>query len=196
MSTPASNVTLLLRLVSSGDQQARAELFRLVEGELRKRAGGYLRQEQPDPAVQTTVLIDDAFLKLVGGQHVNWQDRAQFYRYAARAMQRILIDYARKRKAQKAIPGDRLAPLANSADPVAKGFLNNLDALELYEALERLAGVYPEEAEIFWLRYFGWQFKQIEDILHLGEKHVDNGYRLARGWLRRELATEDDDHEP
>jgi RNA polymerase sigma factor (TIGR02999 family) len=190
------DITTLLKRVSSGDAQAQNDLFRLVERELRRRAHGFLRQEQPDPALQTTVLIDDAFLKLVGGQRVHWQDRAQFYRYAARAMQRILIDYARKRRAQKAIPGDRLAPLANSPDPLAKGFLNNLHRLELYEALERLAGVYPQEAEIFWLRYFGWQFKQIEDILHLGEKHVDNGYRLARGWLRRELATEDDDHEP
>src|SRR5438445_11345658 len=134
MPTPASDVTLLLRLASTGDQQARAELFRLVEGELRKRAGGFLRQERPDPAVQTTVLIDDAFLKLTGNQAIRWQDRAQFYGLAAKVMRQLLVDRARQRAAQRRGGGVRPVRLAQVPEPQAENPLRQLDLLALDEA--------------------------------------------------------------
>ena len=91
------DVTALLRLVQGGDRQARDDLFRLVENELRKRAKARLSRERPGHGLQTTELIDETFLKLLGGTPVTWEGRSHFYASAARAMRQILIDQARRK---------------------------------------------------------------------------------------------------
>jgi RNA polymerase sigma factor (TIGR02999 family) len=189
MSPPPSDVTRLLRLVSSGNQQARDELFRLVQDELRKRAHVYLRQERKDPSLQTTVLIDDVFLKLTADQAIDWQDRAQFYRLAARVMRQLLVDRARERDAQRRGGGVQPAPLDQVAEPLAGRASPPLSLLIVDEALTKLAQTDPELAEMVELHHFGgWELKQIaEDILHIPYKQAKTRWQLAKAWLRREL---------
>ena len=114
---PDPDVTTLLGLANRGDEAAKEALYRLVEAELRKRAHARLRQERPPHGLQTTVLVDDAFLKLIGGQNLTWENRAQFYCLAAKVMRQVLVDEARHRAAVKrggAVP----VPLDSVPDPV------------------------------------------------------------------------------
>lgn len=189
MLPPQPDVTTLLRLAGAGDRQACAELFRQVEGELRQRAHAYLRRERPDQGLQTTVLIDDVFLKLVGNPNTSWQDRAQFYRFAARAMRQLLIDHARQRNARDRGGGAGPAPLDQVPEPGAEAACDPLDLLALDEALTKLAAANPDLAEIVELHHFGgWDLKQIaEEILRVSYKRAKTRWQLARAWLRREL---------
>src|SRR5262249_30290752 len=157
---------------------------RLVTGELRRRARASLRHERPDPALQTTVLIDDTFLKLLGDRSIAWEDRAQFYRLAARAMWQILVDHARKARAQNEGGGARPAPLHEVPEPAAPGALGALDLLVLDEALARLAQAAPALAEVVELHHFGgWELKQIaRDILGISYKQAKSRWQMAQAW--------------
>ena len=109
MSAPRSDVTALLARACGGDRQAQSELFRLVEPELRRHARACLRDERPSPGMQTTVLVDDAFLKLVGAGDLPCESRAQFFCWASRVMREVLVDEARRRAAAKRGGGERPA---------------------------------------------------------------------------------------
>jgi RNA polymerase sigma factor (TIGR02999 family) len=197
MSTPPSDVTTLLRLVSNGDLAARDELYRLVEKELRQCAHAYLQHERPNPALQTTVLINDAFLKLVGSQNVTWEDRSHFYRFAARVMRQLLIDYARQANAQKEGGGVRPASLDEVAEPLARKTADPLVRLVLQEVLAKLTATDPELAEMVKLHLVdGWTLEQIaRDLLNISPKQAKTRWRHARAWLLRELSNWDDDHD-
>jgi RNA polymerase sigma factor (TIGR02999 family) len=190
------DVTALLRRARD-DPGAREELFRLVADELRQRAHAWLSRQPPDPALQTTVLIDDAFLKLVGGRAIAWQDRAQFYRLAARAMKQVLVDYARRRRAAKGGGGVRPDSLADVPEPAARGGLAAPDLLALEETLVKLAREAPDLAEVVELHHFGgWDLKQVaQDILGLSPKQVERRWQMALAWLYRELNPKEERHE-
>src|SRR5271170_6841319 len=111
-------ITALLSLAARGDKSAQEELFRLVEGHLRRQARAYMRQAQPTHLLQTTVLIDEAFVKLVGDQEILWENRSHFYCFAARVMRQFLVDEARQRGADKRGGGVPPLPLQSVADPV------------------------------------------------------------------------------
>ncbi len=190
MSAARPDVTTLLHQVSQGDLRARDDLFPLVEAELRKRAHAYLRREHADPALETTVLIHDAFLKLTDGRPAHWQDRAQFYALAARCMRQILVDHARSRAAQK--NGSAPTPLDQVPEPAARGSLAPSQLMDLHEALERLAVLAPELSQIVELHHFGgWELKQIAvDVLNISYKEAKNRWAMAKAWLYRELHEE------
>jgi RNA polymerase sigma factor (TIGR02999 family) len=190
MSTPQPDVTTLLCLAGGGDRHAQEELFRLVEGELRKRAKAYMRRERPGHDLQTTVLVDEAFIQLVGNDNMTWENRSQFYALAAKVMRQILVDDARQRAATKRGGGDHPAPLervTELADPTAS---DPLTVLALNEAMKRLAEDYPELVEIVELHHFaGWSLKQIaEDILHFPYTTVKRRWQQARARLHREMS--------
>ena len=195
MPAPGQDVTTLLRLASGGDRQAKNELFRLVEGELRRTAQASLSQERPGHSLQTTVLIDEAFQRLVGGPGRTWEDRAQFYRCAARAMREILVDHARQRAAGKRGGGARPGSLDQVPEPADRKPLDPLTLLALHEALDKLAVTNPEYSQIVELHHFGgWELKQIaEEVLSVSYKTVKRRWRMAKVLLYRELCGDADD---
>src|SRR6202035_4566514 len=95
MSGPSGEITLILQRLKRGDRHAHQELFSLVYEELRRMAAHYMRSERPDHTLQATALVHEAFLRLMGGAQIQWQDRAHFFAVAAQTMRRILVDHAR-----------------------------------------------------------------------------------------------------
>jgi RNA polymerase sigma factor (TIGR02999 family) len=195
MSAAWSDITALLGLASRGDREAQAELYVRVEAELRRRARAELRHETPTPTVQTTVLVNDAFLRLVGDPDVSWADRSEFYCCAARVMRMLLVDAARRRLAERRGGGSRPAPLDDIAEPVDRRSPDPHHLVALHEALDKLAGPYPELIQLVELHYFnGWELKQIaQDILHVPYVTVKRRWARAKALLYRELAGGDDD---
>jgi RNA polymerase sigma factor (TIGR02999 family) len=185
---------MLLGLASQGDSAAQEQLFRLVEGDLRKLAKARLRHERFSPDLQTTVLVDDAFVRLVGNQTLTWESRAQFYCFAAKIMRQILVDDARRRDAQKR-GGDRTAPLDEVPEPIDWQPLEPATLLALHEAMDKLATSQPDLIQIVELRFFaGYELAQIaEDILHLSYPTVKRRWQRARALLLREISGDEHD---
>lgn len=183
---PRKSVTALLAKVSSGDRGAKEELFRLVEGELRTIAEKYMRQERLGHTLQTTVLVDDAFVQLVeDGQELNWESRTHFFRTAAKAMRHILVDYQRKRLAEKR-GGEQQQPREDverlGEQPVSD------DVLALDEALTKLAQLDARQSDIVELHHFGgYTLGQTADVLGVSRSTVKGQWRAAKAWLHREL---------
>jgi RNA polymerase sigma factor (TIGR02999 family) len=189
MPKPQPDVTTLLILAGGGDQHAQEELFRLVETELRRRAKALLRREQPDQLLQTTVLVDDAFVQLIGGKNVNWQNRSHFYALAAKVMRRILVDDARQRAASRRGGGDQPIPLDRIPQPVGCNAADPLTLLALDEALTKLAEHHPELVQVVELHHFaGWQLQQIADILGIPYRTVKHRWQRAKAYLHREMS--------
>jgi RNA polymerase sigma factor (TIGR02999 family) len=188
-------VTALLGLAARGDRQAQEQLFRLVEGELRRQAKACMRQARPTHVLQTTVLMDEAFVKLVGDQDISWENRSQFYCFAAKVMRQLLVDDARQRTAEKRGGGVQPAPLQGVPDPVDYSALDPLTLLGLHEALTRLGDTYPELIEIVELHHFGgWELKDIaENILNIPYTTVKRRWQRAKALLHRDIAGADDD---
>lgn len=195
MAVHQPDVTTLLGLASGGDRQAREELFRLVERELRNRAKGYMRHEQPTPNVQTTVLVDEAYVRLVGDQNIHWENRAEFYCCAAKVMREILVDEARRRGTEKRGGGERPAELDRVPDPVDRTASDPLTLLAVHEALNELAESYPDVGQIVELHHFGgWELKQIaEEILHIPYTTVKRRWQRAKALLYRQISGDDED---
>src|SRR5262249_5369675 len=139
MPTPRPDVTTLLCLAGGGDRHAQEELFRLVEGELRRRAKAYMRNERPGHDLQTTVLVDEAFVRLVGEDNMTWENRSQFYALAAKVMRQMLVDDARQRAACKRGGGDQPVPLDRVPELADRTATDPLTVLALDESLTRLA---------------------------------------------------------
>jgi RNA polymerase sigma factor (TIGR02999 family) len=169
------------------------ELLPLVYGEMRRQAARYLRSQPPGHTLQTTALVHEAYLRLVGpdGAGADWQGRAHFFGVAAQAMRSILVDHARARRAAKRGGGLRALTLsaAEAAGTRANGAVESeVDVVALDEALARLAALDPRQARVVELRYFGGL--NIEETAYtLGVSHstVEREWRTARLWLRREL---------
>jgi RNA polymerase sigma factor (TIGR02999 family) len=188
-------ITTLLGLAGRGDKQAQEQLFRLIEGELRRRAKACMRHERPPHSLQTTLLVDDAFVKLVGDKHIGWQNRSQFYCCAAKVMRDILVDDARQRTAVKRGGGTRPARLDSVPEPADPGSPDPLTLLAVHEALTKLAGSYPELIQIVELHHFGgWELKQIgEEILDIPYSTVKRRWERAKALLHRHISGADDD---
>lgn len=189
MSKPQPDVTTLLILAGGGDKRAQEELFRLVEGELRRRAKAFLRHERPDQYLQTTVLVDDAFVQLIGDNKVNWQNRSHFYALAAKVMRRTLVDDARQRTATRRGGGDHPIPLDRIPQPVGCNTADPLIMLALDEALTKLAEHHPELVQVVELHHFaGWDLKQIADIFGVPYSTVKHRWQRAKAYLHREMS--------
>jgi RNA polymerase sigma factor (TIGR02999 family) len=185
MNDSGKDVTGLLRRWSEGDKQALEGLLPLVYEELRALAASCFRSERPDHTLQPTALVHEAYLRLIGQEHVAWQNRAHFFGIAAQMMRRILVDHARRKKAAKRDAATFRVELPASEDgPV------DLDPeiLSLDEALKGLEVLDPRQARIVELRFFGGlTVEETAEVAGVGTATVKREWRTARAWLRREL---------
>ncbi|MBZ0171688.1 MAG: sigma-70 family RNA polymerase sigma factor [Phycisphaerales bacterium] len=178
-------VTQILREVASGDSDAASTLLPLVYEELRRLAGAYLAQERVDHTLQPTALVHEAFLRLVHQEDSNWESRAHFYRVAALAMRRVLVNHARDRKRLKRGGGVRPVPLEGVGEH--DGPTEDLIALD--EALERLAALDDRKVQVVQLRYFGgFTIDETAQILGISPSQIKRDWTAARAFLLREMS--------
>jgi RNA polymerase sigma factor (TIGR02999 family) len=183
MSVPA-DVAALLERSERGDRLALDELTTLVMDELRRLAHRYLRGERPDHTLQTTALVNETYLRLLG-QHTAWEGRAHFVGIAAQAMRRILVDYARRRSADRRGAGIVCLSLSDVELISAE---RSSDLVALDAALQRLAEFDPLKHQIVELRYFaGLTSDVIARVVGVSAVTVARHWSLARAWLRREV---------
>ena len=178
-------ITQLLLKWSGGDSSAREELMPLVYGELRSLAAKYLRRERVNHTLQPTALVNEAYLRLVDQQKVEWQNRAQFFGLAARLMRNILVDHARSHQAAKR-GGQQFSVSLSRADRVSAE--PEIDLVALHETLERLAAHDQQKGRIVELRFFGGlTIKETAEVLEISHATVERDWKMARAWLRCEL---------
>ena len=188
--TPA-DVTDLLLAWSSGDEAAMDELMPLVYAELRRIARRYMGKEDRHHTLDTSALINEAYLKLVDARGVDWQNRAHFFAVSAQAMRRILVDFARARRNLKR--GGGVRPLSpDEALVAAPDRAADVGALD--EGLRRLGALSPRQSRVVELRSFGGLTdEEVSKVLDVSPRTVRNDWRLARAWLYRELSQGDGD---
>jgi RNA polymerase sigma-70 factor, ECF subfamily len=187
-------ITRLLQQVSQGGggRDAFDRLIPLVYGELVALARHRLRRERQGHTLDTAALVHEAYLKLVDQTRAEWRSRHHFFAVASEAMRRILIDYAKQRRAEKRGGGHGHLPLDEAGDvPSGGGLLAEQQAEELIaldEALTRLAEFNPRGAQIVQYRFFGGlSHEEIADVLGASERTVRRSWTVAKAWLRREL---------
>jgi len=179
-------VTNLLADWRRGDQAALDRLLTLVYDELRRLARGHMRAERPDHLLQTTALVHEAYLRLVDQKNVRWQTRVHFFAVAAQVMRHILVDYARARLRAKRGGAGELLPLHDVA-VISEGRAEELIAVHL--ALDNLSALDPRKSKVFELRYFGgMSIDEAADALNVSPATVARDWRMAKAWLRREIA--------
>ncbi len=178
-------VTQLLQQWSHGDDGALAELTPLVYEELRRLAHHQMAGQRSDHTLQTTALVNEAYLRLADQTNPNWQERAHFFAVAARAMRQIVVDYARSYQSQKR-GGGALKIELDEAALVSPGEAKEI--VELHEALEGLAALDSRKAEVVELKYFGGlNYDEIAEVLKVSKITVRRDWEFARAWLHREL---------
>lgn len=185
----AEELTVLLKRANQGDEAAGNELFALVQQKLHQMAERKLGQEQAGATIQATVLVDDAFLQLVGETaQIDWNDRRHFYVMAAKVMRRILVDRARRRKAVKR--GGKEGQRADiEIDAVASGGEPDEELLALHEALKSLGQLDPRQAKIVELRHFGgYSLEETANLLEVSPSTVKQEFAAAKAWLYRQLS--------
>jgi RNA polymerase sigma factor (TIGR02999 family) len=180
----------LLLAWGRGDEAALNQLIPLVHQELHRIAGRYMRHERADHSLQTTALVDEAYLRLVDIHQVDWQNRAHFFAIAARLMRRILVDFARAHTYQKRGAGaqkvsfDQALLVSNEQGP---------DVVAIDDALEALAAIDPRKAQVIELRFFGGlSVNETASVLKVSPDTVMRDWRLAKVWLLRALRTGED----
>jgi RNA polymerase sigma factor (TIGR02999 family) len=187
MSTPGE-ITRLLTDWSSGEQAALDRLFPLVYGELHRMASSYMRHERAGHLLQTTALVHEAYLRMVGQEDVSYQTRAHFFAVAAQVMRHILVDYARGRSRAKR--GDGVSPLALSEVAVFSDDRAE-ELIAVNSALEKLAAIDARKVKVFEMRYFGgMSVEEAAEALRVSPVTVARDWRMAKAWLRREIAPE------
>lgn len=180
-----SDVTRLLADLRTRKQGAGEELFPLVYEELRSLARHYMSRERADHTLQTTALVHEAYLRLVGDEDVAWESRAHYFRVAARAMRRILIDHARGKCRQKKGGGRKREPLDDAAATIG---MSVADLLDLDRALTRLTEKDPPIAEVVELRFFGGlNVEEAARVLDISSRKVKRDWRIAKAWLQKEI---------
>src|SRR5215813_12427855 len=181
-----NTITQLLLAWSDGDQTALEELTPLVYAELHRLAEGYMRHERPGHALQTTALVNEAYLRLVDLKQVQWQNRAHFFGIAAQVMRRILVDFARKRRQAERGGCAQQIPLEEAA-VVSKE--RTADFVALDDALKSLAEIDPRRSRLVKPRFFGGlSVEETAEALNVSPRTVMREWSLARDWLYRELS--------
>jgi len=185
---PAQQVTQLLLAWRNGEESALEKLTPVVYEELRRLAHRYMGGERVGHTLQTTALVNEAFVRLIDGKQVNWQNRAHFFAVSARLMRRILVDWARSRQSQKR--GDQPQQVTlDEALMLTRG--RNEDLVALDEALKSLAEVDARKSQVVEMRFFvGLSVEETAEVLKVSPDTVLRDWRLAKLWLLRELSGE------
>jgi RNA polymerase sigma factor (TIGR02999 family) len=184
-------VTQLLVAWSNGDQEALEQLIPLVYEELRRLAHRHMRGERPGHPLQTTALVNEAYLRLVDSSNVRWQNRAHFFAVSAQLMRRILVDFARSRNYQKR-GGDLRQVSFDEALAVSQP--RREDIVSLDEALTALASIDERKSKVVELRFFGGlSVEETAEVLRVSLDTVKRDWRLAKVWLLKELSAEKTD---
>ena len=182
-------VTQLLEHWSHGDDAALAELTPLVYEELRRLAHRHMGGERPDHTLQTTALVNEAYLRLADQTNLNLQSRAHFFAVAARAMRQILVNYAKSYRTQKR-GGDAIKVDLDEAALVS--LEESKEIIDLHEALERLATLDSRKAQVVELKYFGGlNYDEMADVLKISPVTVRRDWEFAKVWLYKELHSMD-----
>jgi RNA polymerase sigma factor (TIGR02999 family) len=175
--------------IQQGDPQAAESLLPLVYDELRKLAAVKLAQEKPGQTLQATALVHEAYVRLVGGEHIqDWNSRGHFFGAAAEAMRRILINRARdKATSKRGVDWNRVTL---DAITLPDG-LDSARMIEFNEVFDRLVAMEPQAGEVAKLRIFaGLKVPEIAQILNIGQRTVDRQWAFARAWLRTQFSAE------
>jgi RNA polymerase sigma-70 factor, ECF subfamily len=181
-----NGITQLLQAWGHGDQQALELLTPLVYKELHRLAERYMADERPGHTLQTTALVNEAYLRLVDVRGVSWQNRAHFFAICARTMRRILIDFARSKQYQKR-GGDAVAVTIEDALEAADQPAVDLVALD--DALNDLAKLDARKSQVVELRFFGGlSVEETAEVLKISPETVMRDWKFARAWLARELS--------
>jgi RNA polymerase sigma-70 factor (ECF subfamily) len=179
-------LTVLLQAWSEGDKEALEKLAPRVHRELHRLAARYMAGERRNHPLQTTALINEAYIRLIGWKNAQWQNRAHFFGVSAQLMRRILVDAARARRGQK-----RRGDFSDTSLDEAFVFQpeKSPDLLALDEALTRLAELDPRKSQIVELRFFGG-LNEVETaaVLGVSERTIRSDWKLAKAWLYRELS--------
>ena len=186
---PPGEVTLLLAQLREGNQEAVNQLVPLVYGELRKMAAAYMRREKVSHSLQATELVNEAYMRLAGGEAGQWQNRAHFFAIAANSMRQVLLDHARKRHA-----GKRGGTHAQKVDMDAELLVDH-DSLDdvviVDELLGRLERIDPRQGRLVELRFFaGLTEDETAEAMGISSATVKREWRSAKAWLTREMSVE------
>jgi RNA polymerase sigma factor (TIGR02999 family) len=179
-------ITRLLVAWSDGDDSALAELTPLVYEELHRLAHHYMNNEREGHTLQSTALVNEAYVRLIDWKNVRWQNRAHFFAVSAQLMRRILVDFARARGYQKRGRGTRAVALDEAAIVATE---KSADMVAFDEALASLAELDPRQSKVVELRFFGGlSLEETAEVLKVSTGTVRRDWSLARAWLHRELS--------
>ena len=176
---------------NEGDETALERLTPLIYDELRRRAAVYLQRETNADTLQATALVHEAYLQVLELRNIKWQSRAHFINTIAMLMRRVLVDHARGRRAEKRGSGQRDITLERA---LGTSVADDLDIVDLNEALERLSVSYPRQAHVVELKFFGGlSVQEIADVMRSDEQDisvrtVERDWTFAKTWLHREIA--------
>lgn len=180
------NITQLLVAWNQGDQEALAKLTPLVYKELHRLAHGYLAGERHGHVLQTTALVNEAFVRLIDWQQVKWQNRAHFFGVSATLMRHILVQFAREQQAAKR--GGRAIQVSLS-EAVSDSTRHNPDLVALDDALTTLEKLDPRQARIVELRFFGGlSLEETAEVVQVSVSTVRRAWRMAQAWLHQQLS--------
>jgi RNA polymerase sigma factor (TIGR02999 family) len=184
-----SDITVILDKVRRGERHATDDLLRVAYEELRRLAAGKLVRERAGHTLQATELVHEAYMRLLGGESPQWENRAHFFGAVTEAMRRILVEAARRRGRLKHGGGLRRQPL-DEADAIVTS--DAVDLVALDEALQKLAREDPRKAELVKLRYFGGlTVEQAAELLGISRATADRYWTFARTWLYNEVTRDD-----
>jgi RNA polymerase sigma-70 factor, ECF subfamily len=179
-----ADITELLQAAADGKAESENRLLEAVYAEMHRMAAGFMRRERVGHTLQPTALVNEAYVRLLGGKDVSWDSRAHFYMAASRTMRRILIDHARTRKAAKRA-GDWKRVDLDSGIAYAQ---EDGDLLGLDAALEKLAVLNPRHVQVVELRYFsGLSVEDTARVLNISDTTVKRDWALARAYIEKEL---------
>lgn len=186
MDTTPEDATILLNRLDSGHPEAAQQLLPLLYDELKAIARRQFRGQRGDHTLQATVLVHEAFLRLIGRPAKTWQDRKHFFAVAATAMRQILVNHARAKHAVKRGGGGQRLVLDDNVIPSKD---SGLDVLELHEVLERLKVIDERKHRVVELRFFaGLTVPEVADVLQVSVTTIESEWRAARAWLATALS--------
>ena len=184
----SKEITRLLVAWSDGDESALHQLAPIIHSELHRLAHHYMSRERPGHLLQTSALVNEAYVRLIDWKNVRWQNRAHFFGVAAQLMRRILVDFARERQYLKRGGGALQVSLSEAASFVVQ---RSVDFVALDEALNALAEMDPRKVQVVEMRFFaGLSDDEVAELLNVSKETVMRDWRLAKVWLLRQLEGE------